>query len=186
MKEVWRDVTDFEGHYQVSNLGRVRSLDRTIVDSKGVTRNRKGRIIKLNLKPSGYVNVNLQKGSNRKYFRVHRLVAQEFIDNPNSYPEVNHINGIKDDNRAENLEWCTSSQNQKHAIELGLNVVAKGSKCSYAILDEEKVRKIILSKGKSDRELGEIYGVSAGTIRDARIGRNWKHVYKQMKEEGLI
>lgn len=106
--EIWKDINNYENIYQVSNLGRVRSL-------------RRFRIIKQRLSKSGYLNVTLRKESNEKLkgMRVNRLVAAAFIDNKENKPYVNHLNSIKTDNRVENLEWCTQSENIKHPYKIG-------------------------------------------------------------------
>ena len=102
MEEVWKDIVGYEGRYQVSNLGNVRS----IVFIKN------GKIHDLQLlRGRDYLLVRLYKNRHGKMCRVHRLVAEAFIDNPNNYPVVNHKNWNKHDNRAENLEWCTYSYN---------------------------------------------------------------------------
>ena len=109
MEEIWKDIEGFEGLYQVSNLGRVRSLDREIRQN-----NRpyyiKGRILK-NIKGEYYyVNLHGEDGAVRK-LKVHRLVADAFIPNPDNLPQINHKNENKMDNRVENLEWVTAQQN---------------------------------------------------------------------------
>lgn len=108
MKEVWRDAPGYEGLYQVSNLGRIKSLQ-----------NGKAKILRLLKNSKGYLRVCLSN-ENRKYIRVHRLIAFAFIPNPENKPQINHKNGIKTDNRIENLEWITCSDNHKHAFKIGL------------------------------------------------------------------
>ena len=118
-KEVWKDVSGYEGVYQISNTGRVKSLKRIIIgrwDSRQLLNERI-------LKPStfrGYKRVLLLKNKIRTNFIVHRLVAIAFIGNPEKKSQVNHKNGIKNDNSVSNLEWCTPSENTKHAYDLGL------------------------------------------------------------------
>lgn len=112
--EIWRNVTlsEFEHFFMVSNFGRVKNS----VSRKGVT---KGRVLGQK-KKCGYFKVMLSTGKERTLQRVARLVALAFIPNPDNKQEVNHINGIKTDNRIKNLEWCTHSENMKHAAETRL------------------------------------------------------------------
>lgn len=124
MKEIWKDIEGYEGLYQVSNMGRVRSLDRVITSSYSYgtkTSFLKGKIRKLSLDGQGqYLQANLNKENKQKQFLVHRLVAQAFLLNSENKETVNHKNGIKTDNRANNLEWATRSENEKHAYKMGL------------------------------------------------------------------
>lgn len=113
--ELWKDINGYEGYYQISSQGNVRSVDRF----DGV-HDRKGTVIKPNLKQNGYLQVGLRKHNTRKWFGVHRLVAIHFIENPNNKPQVNHIDGNKQNNTIENLEWVTEKENQTHAAKRGL------------------------------------------------------------------
>lgn len=112
-EEIWKPIDGFEGRYEVSNLGRVRSL----TDNKG---NKRIKVRRLQLAKSGYLYLNLWAKSKMYVRKPHRLVAEAFLDKPEGAQCVNHKNGDKTDNRAENLEWCTYSQNTRHAIETGL------------------------------------------------------------------
>ena len=117
MNEVWKDVQGFEGLYQVSNLGRVRSLDRITIDRRGRNIHRKGMILKdcIN-KGRGYYRVSLSDGHrNYTQYEVHRLVAIHFVPGYKDGLVVNHKNEIRTDNRAENLEWCTQAYNLKYS-----------------------------------------------------------------------
>lgn len=112
--EIWRDIPGFEGLYQVSNLGRVRSLDRVVRRNTfcgQIQERRKGRILKTISKPTGYLFCSLSKDNTPETRLIHRLVAEAFIPNPNNYPCINHRNEDKTDNRVENLEWCTQRYN---------------------------------------------------------------------------
>lgn len=115
LEEKWRDIPKFEGMYQASNYGRIKSLKRA-----------KRKIMKQEVSNFGYLRIHLF--GHPKFF-VHRLIAQAFIPNPNNKPFINHKNGIKTDNRTENLEWCTQSENRIHAFKTGLakpNYAMKG------------------------------------------------------------
>ena len=125
MEEIWKDIKGYEGLYQVSNLGNVRSLDAIIncKGAKGIDEHiRYGRILKKYIGTTGYYSVNLSKNSKVKIMRVHRLAAIAFIPNPNKYRLINHIDGNKLNNNIENLEWCDYSHNLREAHRLGLNV----------------------------------------------------------------
>ena len=107
--EIWKDIEGYEGYYQVSNFGNVRSVDRVIEYSDGVKRLRKGRILKPYKNRDGYLTCDLRKNSKHKISKIHRLVSEAFIPNPSNLPEVNHKDEDKTNNCVDNLEWCTRS-----------------------------------------------------------------------------
>ena len=146
-EEIWKPIKDYEGLYEVSSIGRVRSLGREIIDSKGRKQCFKERILKLQYDRYGYLYVPLRNRDNRKKFKVHRLVAEAFIPNPDNLPQINHIDGNKDNNKVENLEWCTNKYNVLHAHETGLNWTEKHRKrssleCNFRKLTIEQVSYI--------------------------------------------
>lgn len=118
MEEEWRDVVGYEGLYQVSNLGRVRRMSASFTDTKGRLRHFVGRVLRPQKLRHGYVYVNLWKDNVRKGCTIHRLVAIAFIPNPDNKPQVNHIDGDRANNKVENLEWTTNSENQRHRLDI--------------------------------------------------------------------
>ena len=154
--EEWRDVVGYEGIYQVSNYGRVISYQNGFP-----------HLLVAAIKKSGYSNVVLCKDAFHKTCRVHILVAQAFIPNPENKPFVNHKNGIKNDNRVENLEWVTQSENVHHALATGL--MLNGSNSPIAKLTREDVIFIRENYKKGDKKFGGIalarkFNVDKGTI----------------------
>ena len=130
MQEVWKDIPGYEGLYQASTLGQIRSLDRPVWHGTFMY-TRKGTIRKPSI-TKDYNSLNLSKDGHKTFFMVHRLVAMTFLPNPNNLPEVNHKDGDKLNNRLNNLEWCTVADNVNHAINTGLiskqSLVAKSRK----------------------------------------------------------
>ena len=168
-KEVWLTIEGWP-NYLVSNHGRVRSLPG------GRRRGKAGRCLKPGYNRRGYVKVSLTDCTKRTTYLVHRLVAAAFIGPANGL-EVNHINGIKADNRPENLEYCTRQENIDHAIRLGRfsGRTYKGTKVHCAKLTEDAVRDI---RSSSDTivSLSNRFGVSKRAIRSVRNRETWAHV----------
>ena len=148
--EIWKDINGFEGYYQISNYGNVRSLDRF----DGI-RNIKGKPIMPVLKYNGYLQVGLRKSGMRKYISVHRLVALHFIDNPENKTQVNHIDCNKQNNHVPNLEWVSSKENLLHARKHGLrkNMPKGKNHYNYGMTAERSktAKKVV----RYNRETGE-------------------------------
>lgn len=164
-----KELGGFEGIYGIDKRGNVYSLPRN---------NGYGSRLKLKIrKPKlvrGYLQIALSKGGKNIWRHVHRLVAETFIPNPNKLRQVNHINGIKTDNRVENLEWCSQSHNQTHARKLGLQ---GGERSNTAKLTVAKVREIRASYPKlNSRQLSEKYGIGQSTICKILKKEYWKWV----------
>jgi len=161
MKEVWKRFLNTE--YKISNTGRVYSEKSKKLLSHADDGN-------------GYMKVTLWIDGAQSSEKVHRLVACTFIDNPENLATVNHKNGVKTDNRVDNLEWLSHSDNMKHAHSIGLMQFGSGS--YIAKLDEGAVEaiKFLFMEGLSNQEIANKYGVARGTISKIRQLKTWKHV----------
>lgn len=165
-------VKKIEGYnnYFIDDLGNVYS-------NKVSQRNIKGKVIKLALVNDNreYKMVNLFNNGVKKTWRVHRLVALSFIANPESKKEINHKNGIKTDNRVENLEWCSGKENLRHAIKNGLRNYSYGENAGKSKLLEIQVIDILNSK-ENNKFLANYYCVSENAISMIRLRKTWKHI----------
>ncbi len=164
--EKWRDVKGYKGYYQASNLGRIKSLKR-----HGVV---KDRILIPLIDDLGYLRLHLYKGGRGDHF-ISKLVAQAFIPNPNNKPEVNHIDGIKNNNNINNLEWCTRSENMIHAHRSGLLNDRRGACNANSKLTKSQVIQIRQSN-KIYKVLAKEFRVSSYTIERIKNRRSWKHI----------
>jgi hypothetical protein len=172
--EEWRDIPKWEGYYQASSLGRIRSKDRTQFHSRTfIAFEKKGKIRKLQEHPSGYKTVRLCKKGKCSTLKVHRLVCSAFYGE--SIGEVNHKDGDKGNNEAINLEWCTRAKNIQHSYELGL-ASQKGEDNSRAKLTREKVSMIycLIEWKFTNASIARVFNVSESTISAIKNGRNWK------------
>ena len=129
-KEIWKDIKDYEGLYQCSSFGRVRSLDRYVEEHSGKKKQfRQGQIIKARLNKNGYLQLALNKNSKRKMKYVHILIAETFLENHEKLETVNHKDGNKLNNNVDNLEWSSYSDNNQHAYdELHRSATREGAK----------------------------------------------------------
>lgn len=181
MEEIWKDIPGYEGYYQVSNIGRVRSLDR--VKRDGIKM--KGVIRKPHIDACGYHLVALIKDCKVKNTGIHRLVAMAFIPNPDNLPQVNHIDEVRSHNSVDNLEWCSVAYNQNygHRKERSSEKL-KGERNGRAILTENDVRAIRKTYIPDDNEYGvralsNKYGVKCITIQKILAGKLWKHILEE-------
>ncbi len=178
MDEIWKDITGYENKYLVSNFGRVKSLDCTHERATKGTFTIPGRVMAGSKDTRGYPQMLLAKNGNKKTIKVHRLVASAFIPNPDNKRTINHINGIRTDNRVENLEWATDSENIKHAFATGLMVGMKGEKHPLTKLSNENIREIrlLIACGKRGVDIAKAYNVNPCVISAIKKNKSWKHV----------
>jgi hypothetical protein len=176
--ERWLPISGYESQYEISNWGRVKSLERTCKSRWKTPRHVKGRMMRQNETKQGYKYILLcQNGKKAKFF-IHRLVAMAFIYNPKNHPQVNHIDGDKAYNFACNLEWVTAQQNCHHALENKLYITAIGVDAGNAKLTEDAVRDIRrqAENGIYHRTLAEQYGVGRKAITKIVNRQRWKHI----------
>lgn len=183
--EVWKQIPDYSS-YEVSSLGRVRSLDRieyvgSLQRTGGHFRKRKGKEIQTSSKEGAYKQIFLYKDGTAFPILVHRLVMSVF-DPIDHFMEVNHKNGLKHDNRLDNLEWCSSGDNALHST----RVLKKnrGESVASSQLKEEDVLEIVsLLKTKSVKEVAEGYSVGEHAIWRIKWGDNWSWLTGIVRKE---
>ena len=185
--EIWKDVQGYEGLYQVSNLGRVKSLGRFIDRLVSGRYWQEERILKPNKTKYGYLMVELRKNKKPKSFLVHRLVAMTFISNPENKPEVDHINADKTNNNVNNLRWVTAKENVRNPLNMvhliGKNHPMFGKKHSEETKNKMRGKNNPRARKVRNIETKEIfdtvteaekkYNLSSGCIKCA-IRKNWK------------
>ena len=160
--EIWKDVPFFNGEYQVSNLGRIKTLLDKRIDKNGVVYPKKPKIMKQCFTSTGYLMVNLRN----KYFKVHRLVGYAFLKKDEHRNYINHKDGNPTNNVLENLEWCTQKENIRHAIDTGLTIRKKD------LLNHEEI--VDLYKSLSVKEIAKKFCVSETCIRGILKSKNIK------------
>jgi hypothetical protein len=173
----WKDIKGFEGHYQVSSDGRIRSLDRIVITKRGFPKPYRGQELVQSIN-NGYPQLTLHLSGKSKPRMVHSLVAYAFLGERPEGMEINHINGIKTDNRVSNLEYLTPLENTRHAINMGLVVRKKGEESSNNKLTEKEVLVVrqLLAQKNSDASIARSFGVHYSTIRAIRVRKSWGHL----------
>lgn len=180
LNEMWKDIPDFEGLYQISNLGRIRSLGRVVAFA-----NHERYVTTKVLQPvlnNGYYRVTLSKNEIRKACIRGRMMALAFIPNPLNLPFINHINGIKTDDRLENIEWVTISYNTQHAYDMGL---CSKNLAVIAINRSTKEERVYASYSKAAQDLRlEPSSISRAAAGKANHVNNWRF-YKMVTRQVL-
>jgi hypothetical protein len=162
---MWKDVPTFSGRYEASETGEIRHATTKHI--------RKQRINKF-----GYCQINISRNDGTgksNTVLVHKLIAETFIPNPDNLPEINHINGVKSDNRVENLEWCTRSENQIHAYKMGLSYVYHGEEHPKAKFTNEQAHQVkqMYNNGISQQKIADFFHVSQTTIGRILRGKRY-------------
>ena len=164
MKEEWKIIKDFE-NYSVSNFGNIKNI-------------KTGNILKQNVHSNGYYVLNIKpngRNGTSKTLKVHREVAIAFIENLNNLPQVNHIDGNKLNNVVTNLEWCTASENMKHAYSIGLKD-SRGERSSSSKLTNEMVKEILDNPQIRNIEFAKKFNIDRSAISKIRSKKNWSHI----------
>ena len=159
MQEIWKDIHNYEGLYQISNYGSVKSLERKVKNTKSSYRIVKEKILSCGKSSNGYYYIILYKNQNKKIYRIHRLVAEAFIPNPNNYSEVNHKDENKENNNVNNLEWC----NHIYNINYGTSIKRKAEKHQRQVIQYTKNNEII-KEYNSLKEASDKIGIDSSSI----------------------
>ena len=185
MEEIWKDIPNYEGIYQASTLGNIRSLGFTheINNQWGSTsvRYKKGRVLKHHINTPGYYSVQLCKDKITKRIMTHRLIAITFLLNVENKREVNHKDSNRLNNNLDNLEWVTSKENTEHYIKLGRKRTPLGMDTHNAVLTEEIVKEIFMSELSAEK-LSKTLNINKGTIASVKQGINWKWLTSTLKK----
>lgn len=176
--EEWKDIKGYEGFYEVSNTGKIRSLDHYIRQKNNSKKLHKGKILNTWSDKIGYIVVGLNKYNKYKIKKVHRLVAEAFIPNPENKSDVNHKDGNKANNCVNNLEWNTRAENMQHAYNTGLSKPYWTGKRGWYSTTGRPIKQIDMKTGETIKIYGsmeeaarQLNIVCAGNIRGCIIGR---------------
>jgi len=171
--EIWRDVVGYEGIYKVSSIGRVKSLERLVKCGHPGSnpRRKKEKVLNINYHTDGYPQTQLNVDGKFRTIKIHRLVAEAFLPNPKCFLIVNHKDGNKANNSADNLEWCTSSENVRHALNTGLLVHKTGENHHNSKLNQNQAQQIrgVLPQ----RKVAKIFGVSQNVVTKIQLERSY-------------
>jgi hypothetical protein len=167
MEEIFKSIEEYEGLYEISNLGRVKSLAKN---------GKKEIIMKPKIDKDGYLQISLRKPrTKRKYYRIHRLVALTFIDNINQLPQVNHIDCNPSNNNVENLEWCTIQYNNKYRFTIG-KASHVGEKSPLSTITNEIACNIYYTSqttNLTELQISKLYNTTRSIVNKIRLGYRW-------------
>ena len=160
----YKEIPQTNGEYLINEFGQVFS-------------SKTNKLLKYHKHGIGYISVCIKRDNKFRHYSIHRLLAETFLPNPESKPCVNHKNGIKSDNRLENLEWSTYSQNNKHAFDLKLNNAVVGSKRHTSTVDEETILKIRkMNETMNFSQISKELNLGYTLVRNACLKKSWKHI----------
>lgn len=165
--EIWVDIVGFVGMYQISSEGKVKSLTRSLINSRGQYRVINERILKLKTDKDGYLRVGLRKaGQKQKYFFIHRLVCTHFKQNPSDKPTVNHLDGDKKNNKINNLEFATYEEQMEHAYKIGLQKPKYNEESGNNFLKNSEILSMreMYKSGLTQYKIAEIFKCSQGHV----------------------
>ena len=183
-EEIWKAVDGYEGLYEVSNFGRVKGVDRVIINSDGVKRLWKGRVLRPAKGSNGYFFCNLCKNGKTENKCIHRLVAETFIPNPSNLPQVNHKDENKENNCVDNLEWCDSKYNNNYGSRNKRDAEKKlnSPKLSKPVLQIDNEKGVIISEYPSTMEAERQLNIYSSAIskccrgeRKTAYGYKWRY-----------
>lgn len=172
MTEKWVDVRGYESYYQVSDMGRVRSKDRTVACSRTGTRTLKGKLLTLNPDSAGYCKVKFQDQGRNEVWKVHRLVATHFLEKVDGKDYINHIDNNRSNNVVTNLEWCTPQENTQHMHVQGRNYAAFGADNASCKLSDEQVKQIRqMAPSHTQAHIASVFGIARQTVGQIISGK---------------
>lgn len=179
MKEIWKDIPNYFGRYKASNFGRIKSVDMVLSYKRHnveTIRIRKGKVLSFAKMRNGYLRVEMSVNGKHKLNLVHQLVAQAFIPNPNNYEQVNHIDGNKENNCVNNLEWCSCKMNMDHAWENGLYKGKRVAQYKNGVLIAIYDNVVQACHTMGSKTQGQNIGKCALGKRKSAYGYQWKYV----------
>lgn len=180
MKEIWKNIKGYEGLYQISNYGNIKSLDRIIIYKNKYSHFHKGKYLKQEIDINGYLYISISKDGKIKKNKVHRLVAETFIFNPKNKSDVNHKDGNKQNNNIDNLEWNTHQENENHAVKNKLKSYGQDHYLTKLTNEQVKLIKWIAKNVKVKygfwSKLSKKLNINKNIISSIINNKSWKSI----------